>query len=312
MGLSASAGKIFALTARISFIYNYFGYMMSLIVFRRNFMKKKIFVLLAAFVALTMAGCAAESDGTPPEDGTEVLPGDEATPEGGGDAPEDEGALPEAPPQPEYREYVRLTADGVNIRKGAGTAYAAVGAAEKDTRYEYLGETGGWYRISYKNSVAYISGKYAKVVKMQASENEVVESVIEEGLKLLGVEYVYGAVRYHDGRGNKLKNFTTSAFDCSSLMQYMFYMGADGLLLDVTTRTQVVQGKTVPRSELRRGDLMFFTNAQRYNKTGTERIGHVALYLGENLILHTASDYAKIEEISATRWSYYVQAQRMI
>ena len=283
-------------------------------------MKRKIFILLAAFVALTMAGCAAESDGMPPEGGTEVLPGggdapeDEGgdAPEGGGDAPEDEGTPPEAPPQPEYREYVRLTADGVNIRKGAGTAYAAVGAAEKDTRYEYLGETGGWYRISYKNSVGYISGKYAKVVKMQASENEAVESVIEEGLKLLGVKYVYGAVRYHDGRGNKLKNFTTSAFDCSSLMQYMFYMGADGLLLDVTTRTQVVQGKTVPRSELRRGDLMFFTNAQRYNKTGTERIGHVALYLGENLILHTASDYAKIEEISATRWSYYVQAQRMI
>ena len=52
-------------------------------------MKKKIFVLLAAFVALTMAGCAAESDGTPPEGGTEVLPGDEATPEGVVDAPEE-------------------------------------------------------------------------------------------------------------------------------------------------------------------------------------------------------------------------------
>ena len=35
-------------------------------------------------------------------------------------------------------------------------------------------------------------------------------------------------------------------------------------------------------------------------------------YLGENLILHTASDYAKIEEISAARWKYYIQSQRMI
>ena len=119
-------------------------------------------------------------------------------------------------------------------------------------------------------------------------------------------------MRFHDGRGNKLKNFTTSAFDCSSLMQYMFYMGADGHLLDVTTRTQVVQGKTVSRANLKRGDLMFFTNSTRYNNTGVERIGHVALYLGENLILHTASDYAKIEEISAARWKYYIQSQRMI
>ena len=95
-------------------------------------------------------------------------------------------------------------------------------------------------------------------------------------------------------------------------MQYMFYMGADGHLLDVTTRTQVVQGKAVARGDLQRGDLMFFTNAQRYDKTGVERIGHVALYLGDNLILHTASDYAKIEKISATRWKYYVQSRRMI
>ena len=92
----------------------------------------------------------------------------------------------------------------------------------------------------------------------------------------------------------------------------MFYMGADGHLLDVTTRTQVVQGKTVARTDIKRGDLIFFTNSTRYNKTGVERIGHVALYLGDNLILHTASDYAKIEEISATRWKYYVQTQRMV
>ena len=58
--------------------------------------------------------------------------------------------------------------------------------------------------------------------------------------------------------------------------------------------------------------MIFFTNSTRYNKTGVERIGHVALYLGDNLILHTASDYAQIEEISATRWKYYVQTQRMV
>ena len=57
---------------------------------------------------------------------------------------------------------------------------------------------------------------------------------------------------------------------------------------------------------------MFFTNATRKNYTGVERIGHVALYLGNNYILHTASDYAKIEQISPTRWSYYIQTQRII
>ena len=49
----------------------------------------------------------------------------------------------------------------------------------------------------------------------------------------------------------------------------------------------------------------------RKDKVGVERVGHVALYLGDNWILHTASDYAKIEQISAKRWSYFIQGQRI-
>ena len=93
-------------------------------------------------------------------------------------------------------------------------------------------------------------------------------------------------------------------------MQFMFYKGAN-VLLNMNTRTQVSQGKAVT-DELKRGDLMFFTNASRKNNTGLERVGHVALYLGDNYILHTASDYAKIEQISSTRWSYYICARRMV
>ena len=146
---------------------------------------------------------------------------------------------------------------------------------------------------------------------MTASDNEDIERVIAEGAKLLGTPYVYGAVRLHDGKGKMLSGFSVNAFDCSSLMQYIFYKGADKLL-QVNTRTQIYQGTTVSKSKLKRGDLIFFTNASRKNNSGIERVGHVAMYLGDNYILHTASDYAKIEQISTTRWSYYIQAQRMI
>ena len=92
----------------------------------------------------------------------------------------------------------------------------------------------------------------------------------------------------------------------------MFYFGAD-VLLDLTTRTQVKQGSAVKEiNDLRRGDLMFFTNAQRYNNVGVERIGHVAIYFGDNYILHTASDYAVIEPISSTRWKYLLEIKRHI
>ena len=215
------------------------------------------------------------------------------------------------PPKAETADYIRVNSSGVNLRAGAGTGYSALGTAESGTLYALCGKSGSWYKTYYKNQTAFISDKYCTVVHMDKSANAQIEKVIEEGYKCLGVKYVYGATRYHDGKGNRLSGFTASAFDCSSLMQYTFKLGA-GVNLQMNTRTQISQGKTVKAGDLRRGDLMFFTNASRKNNTGVERVGHVAMYLGDNYILHTASDYAKIEQISSTRWGYYIQAQRML
>ena len=215
------------------------------------------------------------------------------------------------PPETQTVQYACVTSSGVNIRSGAGSGYSALGVAQQGTLYALNGQSDGWYKTCYKNKTAYISAKYCKVVQLDKSADEQIERVIEEGCKCLGVRYVFGATRYHDGKGNRLSGFTTSAFDCSSLMQYMFKLGAN-VNLQVNTRTQIYQGTTVKKSALKRGDLMFFTNASRKNNTGVERVGHVAMYLGDNYILHTASDYAKIEQISSTRWGYYIQSQRIL
>ena len=207
-------------------------------------------------------------------------------------------------------QYIKCTGDNVNIRAGAGTNYAVLGSAEKDTMYAVIGKTGSWYKTYYKNKVAYIYASYTSVFTLKKSKDKI-EDVIEEGYKLLGVPYVYGAVRVHDGNGKLLGGFNAQKFDCSSLVQYVFYKGA-GKLLGSHTRAQVLQGKHVKRSELQRGDCIFFTNESRKNKTGIERVGHVAIYLGDGYILHTASDYARIEKISQARWNFYIEARRFI
>ena len=217
---------------------------------------------------------------------------------------------PAVQPVAQKVSYISVNTEGVNIRTGAGTGYSSLGNAQKGTLMALCGKTGSWYKTYYKGKDAYISSNYCTIVDMDKQSSEI-EKVIEEGCKYLGTKYVYGAVRYHDGTGKKLSGFTTTAFDCSSLMQYIFKLGA-GKNLQVNTRTQIYQGDTVKKSDLKRGDLIFFTNASRKYNTGVERVGHVAMYLGDNYILHTASDFAKIEQISTTRWSYYIQAQRMI
>lgn len=288
-------------------------------------MKKKrpIAVMLAALLcALPVAACAE----TPPEakeeiaedvpvDPTPELPAEPEITAPEQPEPQPEEPQPEEPEEPQLpvkAEYVYVRTDGLNVRAGAGTSYTSLGTLESDILLKYVGKTGDWYQTYYKNRTAYVSAKnvYTSVTVLDAGETDV-ENVIEEGLRLLGVPYVYGAVRLHDGKGNFLKGFTVKQFDCSSLMQYIFYRGANKLL-DVTTRTQVLQGIEVKRENVRRGDLLFFTNASRYNKKGIERIGHVALYLGGNYILHTASDYAKVEQISAQRWNYFITARRVL
>ena len=288
-------------------------------------------LLLAAAPLITACGSTGEDSAAPP---SSVLPEDPSLPSlpEEPDLPElpEEPSLPEEPVLPEeptpeepapeepdlpavsaQARYVRVQANGLNIRRGAGTQYASLGQVNAGDMLHLVRREGNWYETRYRGRTAYVSADaaYTDVALLPASGNDIVERVIAEGLELLGVPYVYGAVRLHDGRGNFLKNFSADAFDCSSLMQYIFYRGA-GILLDVTTRTQVRQGVPVTWENIARGDLLFYTNAQRYNKTGVERIGHVALYLGENYILHTASDYAVVEPMSPVRQRYFITARR--
>ena len=214
-------------------------------------------------------------------------------------------------PVSQTMQYIRCTGDNVNLRSGAGTNYAVLGSAKKGTMYAIIGKTGSWYKTYYRNKVAYIYASYASVVSLEKSEDEDVENVLLEGYKLIGVPYVYGAVRVHDGTGKLLKGFNKQKFDCSSLVQYVFYEGADKIL-NVNTRTQVTQGKYVAKSKLQRGDCLFFTNEERQYNTGIERIGHVAIYLGNDYILHTSSDYARIEKMTASRWKFFVEARRFL
>ncbi len=232
--------------------------------------------------------------------------------------PVDEPTTPPQPPEEikpivKTDEYVVCTGSSVNLRSSpnSSTSSNLVGVAAKNTKYSLVEKTGNWYAVYYKNKLAYLHADYAETFSLEKSPEEKIEQVISVGYKLIGTKYVYGATRLHNGKGTLLNGFSIAAFDCSSLIQYMFYYGA-GVNLDVTTRTQVVQGSFVPKSELRRGDCIYFTNETRYYKTGIERIGHVGIYLGDGYMLHTSSDYARIQKMSATNWKYYVEARRFV
>lgn len=217
-----------------------------------------------------------------------------------------------SPSYPDQDILVVSLTNGLNVRSGKGTSYSSLGTLDKGDMVAYMGIEDGWYKTVYREKTAYVSASsaYTALYRMDKASAEI-EKVISIGKTLLGHPYVWGSQRYHWGNGVLNKNFVAGEFDCSALTQYVYYKGA-GVLLDVTTRTQVLQGVRVTRDNLKRGDLMFFTNSSRYHLTGTERVGHVAIYLGDNYILHTASDHAVIEQISSKRWSYFIEGRRVL
>ncbi|MDE7463972.1 MAG: C40 family peptidase, partial [Clostridiales bacterium] len=265
-------------------------------------MKTRIISVLACLaVGLTLTGCGAppakatdpNANGTLttvvpalPSENTEKPPSiPEPEPE---PSPEPEPEPPQTSTTPteatKTDTLLRSTTNGLNVRKGAGTAYASVGTLDKSDMVMPIEKSGDWYKIWYLGGSAYVSASYLTEVKFEKA-NDKIEQVISEGKKLLGIPYVYGAQRYHFGNGSLNSKYDGKSYDCSSLMQYIFKTGAN-VNLAMTSREQSLQGTEISRANIRRGDLLFFTNASRLNKTGLERIGHVALYLGDNIILH--------------------------
>ena len=124
------------------------------------------------------------------------------------------------------------------------------------------------------------------------------EAVLETGDDYLGTPYVYGGT-------------TPRGFDCSGFVQYVF--GRNGVRLPRTSRQQAEVGQRLPTrvSALRPGDLMLFS-------AGGERIDHVAIYAGDNRILHSSSsgNGVRYDDLSTQRGRWFVgkmvAARRMV
>ena len=76
-------------------------------------------------------------------------------------------------------------------------------------------------------------------------------------------------------------------FDCSGFTMYVF--AQFGISLVHSASGQYLQGTPVEKSDLRPGDLVFFTNDD-----SRPNIGHVGIYIGNGELLHASSSQYKI------------------
>lgn len=129
----------------------------------------------------------------------------------------------------------------------------------------------------------------------QSTVSNIRERVIQAGLKYLGTPYEYNSNRS-----------STATFDCSDFVRRA-YFDATGAWIPGNSRTQAdfvrQNGKTTTNwRNLKRGDLMFFTDPS------SGRINHVAIYMGDEHILHATStngvNVQKINNYYNTRFTF--------
>ncbi|MFZ4451754.1 C40 family peptidase [Salibacterium aidingense] len=96
-----------------------------------------------------------------------------------------------------------------------------------------------------------------------ASNGDQIEA---EARKHLGTPYSYGGT-------------TPSGFDCSGFTRYVFKQ--EGISLSRTASSQYQQGSKVSKSNLQKGDLVFFSHGSG--------IGHNGIYIGDGQFIHSSS-----------------------
>ncbi len=273
-----------------------------------NVSMKRLIIIFSLIFTFSLYGCVnAQNDQTQTLPPVTILPDQPQEPEL---APDVNDTLEEELEEKKKKSYAVSKVNGLRIRTKPNNNSTTIGYLDQNDAIMIIETVNGYYKTTYKQKTAYVHADYCSVMEIDYY-SEKVEKAIDLGSSLLGYPYVWGSQRYHWGNGVLNKNFVQGEYDCSALVLYIYYH-SNSVILDVTSRAQSLNGKAVDRSNLSRGDLMFFTNASRKNKQGIERIGHVGIYFGNGYILHTASDHAVIEPISATRWSYYITARRVV
>ncbi|HZO19222.1 MAG TPA: C40 family peptidase [Gemmatimonadaceae bacterium] len=124
-------------------------------------------------------------------------------------------------------------------------------------------------------------------------------SVIRTANRYEGIRYAYGGAT------------PTKGFDCSGFVQYVF--ARHGIDLPRTARQIADVGEPISldRGDLREGDLLFFAGS------GT-RIDHVAIYLGEDRIIHSTASGGgvRVESLTTPRGEWFdrrlVAARRLV
>lgn len=125
------------------------------------------------------------------------------------------------------------------------------------------------------------------------------QELVAYAKRFLGVTYEFGADAYSNSK----------TFDCSSFTQHVF--GHFNVDLPRLASEQAKEGRDVGRSDLKAGDLVFFTVPGRFKN---DRIpGHVGIYIGNGKFIHTwGGPGVQISPLDSGYWHGVILSMRRV
>ncbi|WP_373230026.1 C40 family peptidase [Cohnella sp.] len=195
---------------------------------------------------------------------------------------------------------------GVNFRVSPSTSASKIRLLPRGEQIHVISKVNSyWLKIKDKNGrTGYISSS-SKYTSFSSKKSDSVNGTAKSDRVIELAESYKGRVSYDYGT----RNPSRLIFDCSSFTQFIFRKV--GVELKWGTRQQKYQGDYVSKSNLRKGDLVFFDTIGSNNKV----INHVGIYKGNGHFVHNTPsvDGITVSSLSSGWWSrHYVSARRVL
>ncbi|MCC8060972.1 MAG: SH3 domain-containing protein [Clostridiales bacterium] len=193
--------------------------------------------------------------------------------------------------------------DMLNVRSEPNTDSKIWTQISREERYPVVTQLDGWVEIELDTgdsdaagSKAYISTrdnnvevryalteaiKFSPLEEAANKQSSLRSKIVNYALQFVGGRYVWGGTNPNTGA------------DCSGFVQYVM-RNAAGISLPRTSREQAKSGKAINSSQMKPGDLIFYTNSAGV-------VDHVAMYIGNGQVVHAAS---KRSGIRISTWNY--------
>ena len=189
-----------------------------------------------------------------------------------------------------------ITGNNVRFRSGASMSSSILGELFYGNSVTITGTSGDWTAITYNGQAGYVYSQYVTKGTYQNTSSggsELGREIADYALQFVGYNYSWGGASPSTG------------FDCSGLMYYVYKQF--GYTLNRVACDQARNGVHVDPSDLQPGDLLCFYS-------GSDYIGHVGMYIGNNMFVHAANSNSGV--ITSPLTGYYAtrgyEARRII